>query len=96
MVITRKALRRIKRMRSLQGIPKKAGVRLGMGGHHVWLRWDRVGPREEDLVVMKRDLPIFIDSQTYMRLADYELDFDRERGRAQFLLRHQPLLFKSK
>jgi Fe-S cluster assembly iron-binding protein IscA len=61
--------------------------RLGLGAGSVRLQWDCAGPQEQDLVVLKQKLPIFMDAQTYLRLADYELDFEPGGDRPQFLLR---------
>ena len=95
MDITPKALRRIQRIRSQKGMPKETGVRLGMRAGNVCLKWDCAGPRQEDLVVVKRGLPIFIDVHTYSRLADYQLDFERGGGHPGFLLRPRPTIESS-
>jgi Fe-S cluster assembly iron-binding protein IscA len=90
MDITAKALRHIQRMRSRKSLPKSAGVRLDLAAGSVCLKWESAGPRREDLVVREQDLPIFMDAQTYLRLADYELDLERDGDRPRFLLRPRP------
>ena len=87
MVITKKALKRIRQLRSRQPALKKAGLRLGLKEDNVFLKWDFDGPGEKDLVVMRRDIPIVIDAQTYLHLADYLLDFERGKSHQRFLLR---------
>ncbi len=87
MDITRKALKRIRELKSRQRVPKGAGLRLGLKQDSVFLKWDFDGPGDKDLVVMRQDVPILIDTQTYLHLADYELDFQRVGGRRGFLLK---------
>jgi Fe-S cluster assembly iron-binding protein IscA len=92
MDITPKALRRIQQIRNRRGLVKEAGVRLELDADNICLKWDYAGPQEEDLVVMKQGLPIFIDAQAYLRMADYELDFERGGDHPGFLLRPRPPL----
>jgi len=87
MEITRRALERIKNLKGRQGVPKAAGVRLGLGDGKVYMKWDSKGPSEEDLVVVKNGFPIFIEARAYAHLADYILDFELGRGSNRFLLR---------
>jgi Fe-S cluster assembly iron-binding protein IscA len=87
MEISKKALKRIQQLKTRQRLPKQAGLRLGLKEDSVFLKWDLDGPGDSDLVVMRRDLPIWIDAQTYMHLADYQLDFERVNDRQRFLLR---------
>lgn len=90
MEISRRALRRIRELRGVQGLPSKAALRLGLSEDSVVLTWDQRNPAEHDLVLKRHDLPIVVDAETYMHLADYELDFERGAGRKRFLLRHRP------
>jgi Fe-S cluster assembly iron-binding protein IscA len=87
MNITRKALQHIQQLRRRRGKPERVGVRLGIHDGSVCLKWDSARPQEDDFMMEKRGLPLIIDAQTYLRLADYELDFKNDGGRPRFLLR---------
>ena len=87
MDITRDALKHINHLKSRQDLPAGTGLRLGLKDGHVYLKWEQSGPREDDLVVMKRGLPIYIDAQAYFRMADYLLDFKDDNGMRRFILR---------
>jgi len=87
MTITRSALKRIKQLKDRQGVSANTGLRLELDKSVVYLRWDPSGPKNEDLVVVKQGLPIFIGAQAYLHLTDYALDCEGQNGAGRFLLR---------
>lgn len=82
---TRRAIEQMKRLRDRAGIPKGEGVRLELRRGDVFLQWDRRRTNEPDFEITRPGLSILIDAQTYLRLADYELDYDGV-GKRRFVL----------
>ena len=75
MEISPNALKHIKRLMNRRAAAGSAGLRLRLKGQTVHIKWDCGGPRENDLVVLKQGISMFLDFRTYLLLSDYVLDF---------------------
>lgn len=81
------ALARIRRAMNHLVLSKDSGLRLELAGKEVFLKWDSRGCREDDIVLRRQGISIFIDSETYLHLADYILDYECARRSNRFMLR---------
>jgi Fe-S cluster assembly iron-binding protein IscA len=74
MDITRRALKRIERLRS-RGEARRAAVRVAMDEGLFYIHWDFDRPELDDIVVMRGGLPLFVDARTYETIGRCRLDF---------------------
>jgi Fe-S cluster assembly iron-binding protein IscA len=89
MVITERAMRRIRRLKREVGAPG-AGVRVSVRGGALALEWSSDGPALHDLVVRHGPPAVFIDARAFIQVADLKLDAEGQGPDGRFLVRRRP------
>lgn len=88
MVITERAMRRIRRLRRDVGAPG-AGVRVSLRGGCLALEWAPDGPELHDLVVRHGPPSVFVDARAFVQVADLKLDAEGQGPEGRFLVRRR-------